>query len=191
VSLLDDEARIEPVRDAAAVSQFVERFAAVLTDAGFVRMPARVFVALLATDSGRLTAAELAQSLQVSPAAVSGAVRYLGHLNLASRERDPGSRRDHYRVHDDVWYEASLHRDQHLHRWRERLAEGIAAVGADTAAGRRLAESLAFITFLEEELPGVLDRWKERKAALRLLPTSRSEQSPSGASEDHHAGGVR
>ena len=40
-------------------------------------MPARVFSALLATDSGRLTAAELAERLQISPAAVSGAVRYL------------------------------------------------------------------------------------------------------------------
>ena len=44
-------------------SGFVERFASVLTESGFPRMPARVFAALLATDSGRLTAAELAAML--------------------------------------------------------------------------------------------------------------------------------
>ena len=57
-------------------------------------MPARVFAALLATDSGRLTAAELAELLQISPAAVSGAVRYLTQVGMVHREREPGSRRD-------------------------------------------------------------------------------------------------
>jgi DNA-binding transcriptional regulator GbsR (MarR family) len=64
-------------RDDAAVGRFVERFAAILEDSGVPRMPARVFVGLLATDSGSLTAAELAERLQASPAAISGAVRYL------------------------------------------------------------------------------------------------------------------
>ncbi|HEY7015122.1 MAG TPA: hypothetical protein VH480_20330, partial [Streptosporangiaceae bacterium] len=57
-----------PERNGTEVSRFVERFAAVLTEAGIPRMPARVFAALLATDSGRLTAAELAAQLQASPA---------------------------------------------------------------------------------------------------------------------------
>src|SRR6266508_6264921 len=52
-----------------AVSRFVERFAAVMVQSGLPRMPARVFATLLATDTGRLTAAELAERLQVSPAA--------------------------------------------------------------------------------------------------------------------------
>ena len=39
---------------------YIERFAAVLVAAGFPPMPARIFVALLVTDSGRLSAAELA-----------------------------------------------------------------------------------------------------------------------------------
>ena len=50
-----------PRRDPAAVARFVERFASVLVEAGIPRMPARVFSALLATDSGRLTAAELSE----------------------------------------------------------------------------------------------------------------------------------
>src|SRR5215207_1293830 len=52
-------------RDQEAVSRFIERFSSVLTDSGTARMPARVFVALLAADSGRQNAAELADTLQV------------------------------------------------------------------------------------------------------------------------------
>ena len=93
---------------------FIERFASVLTESGFPRMPARVFAALLATDSGRLTAAELAGLLHVSAAAISGAVSYLVQVNLASREAEPGSRREHYRVHSGTWYEAIARKDQVL-----------------------------------------------------------------------------
>ena len=98
------------------MDRFVERFASVLVEAGIPRMPARVFAALLATDSGRLTAAELSDQLQASPAAVSGGVRYLVSVGMISREGEPGSRRHHYRVHDSVWDEVMTGRDRLLGR---------------------------------------------------------------------------
>ena len=153
-----------PARDSEAVLRFIERFAAALTDAGMPRMPARVFVALLATDEGRLTAAQLAELLRVSAGAISGAVRYLVQVGLISREREPGSRRDHYRVHDDAWYEALLRREQLIARWESSAREGIAALGATTPAGRRLRETLAFYEFIHEEMPALLARWRERRA---------------------------
>jgi DNA-binding transcriptional regulator GbsR (MarR family) len=156
-----------PARDRQAVLRFIERYASVMIDFGFARMPARVFVALLATDSGRLTAAELAELLHVSPAAISGAMRWLVQLNLASREREPGSRRHVYRVHDDVWYAASLRRDQLLAVWDRTLREGIEILGEDTPAGRRMAESMAYVEFLQEELPDLLHKWLKRRDVLR------------------------
>ena len=123
----------------AAAAAFVERFASVLVEGGVPRMPARVFAALLADDAGRLTAAELAERLQVSPAAVSGAVRYLTQVSLVSREREPGSRRDVYRLHDDQWYEAIVRREPLLRAGSARSREGVDAVGADTPAGRAAA----------------------------------------------------
>ncbi|MEU5387614.1 GbsR/MarR family transcriptional regulator [Kitasatospora cineracea] len=150
-------------RDPAVVAEFVERFATILVDAGFPRMPARVLTALLTSDSGRLTSAELGELLRVSPAAVSGAVRYLAQVDLVSREREPGSRRDRYRVHDHVWYEATANRDRTLLRWEAGLADGVEALGADTPAGRRLADSLEFFGFLRVELAGMMQRWRERR----------------------------
>ena len=71
-------------RDEAAVRRFVERFALDLTDAGMPRMPARVFAAILSTEEGRCTAAELAQMLQVSPAAI-GQSHFLERSQLFRR----------------------------------------------------------------------------------------------------------
>ena len=138
---------------------FIEKFAAVLIMAGFPPMPARVFVALLVTDSGRLTAAELADLLQISPAAVSGAVRYLSGLGLLHKERVPGSRREYYRMPADIWHQVMLLRNQVLIRWIALLKEGVGLVGADTPAGARMAEHAGFFEFLHAEMPAMLARW--------------------------------
>jgi DNA-binding transcriptional regulator GbsR (MarR family) len=138
---------------------FLERFASVLVAAGFPAMPARVFAALHVTDSGRLTAAELAGMLRISPAAVSGAVRYLSGLGLVHKERVPGSRRDYYRMPPDVWHEVMRLQTQVLVRWANLLKEGIDIVGADTPAGARLSTQASFIEFLNKEMPAVLARW--------------------------------
>ena len=147
-------------RDPEAVSRFIERFASVLVEGGVPRMPARVFAALLSTDEGRLTAAELAERLQISAAAVSGAVRYLEQVSLVGREREPGSRRDRYVIQHDLWYEAILRREQLLTRWERALNEGVDALGADSPAGRRLENSVAFFEFLQAEMPAMLERWR-------------------------------
>lgn len=152
-------------RDPAAVGRFVERFASVLVEAGIPRMPARVFAALLATDSGRLTAAELAERLQASPAAVSGGVRYLTGVGMVSREGEPGSRRHFYRVPDNVWDEVVTGRDRLMERWVSVLRQGIDVIGRDTPAGDRLADSVQYFEFVIAELPRVLARWQEHKAA--------------------------
>ncbi|QKW01643.1 GbsR/MarR family transcriptional regulator [Streptomyces sp. NA02536] len=150
-------------RDPEAVSRFVEHFAAQLVEAGLPRMPARVFAALLASDTGVLTSAELGERLQISPAAVSGAVRYLAQQHMVSREREPGSRRERYRVHGDQWYEALTNREAVIKRWEDALREGVTSLGAATPAGRRLAETLAFFEFVEKEIDTMMDRWRAHR----------------------------
>ncbi|MEV6931022.1 MarR family transcriptional regulator [Dactylosporangium sp. NPDC051485] len=151
-------------RDETAVSRFVERFASTLAQAGFPPMAARVFVALLAADSGSLTSAELSEQLRISSAAVSGAVRFLIQVNVVLREREPGSRRDVYRVYEHVWQEVLTRRMQILDFWNESLRAGIDAVGAATPAGRRLSETLDFFVFLDQEVPDMIARWRERQS---------------------------
>lgn len=155
-------------RDAEAVSRFVERFASDMTEAGMQRMASRVFAALLADDDGSMTSAELAMALQISPAAVSGAVNYLTQVSMVGRERDPGSRRDRYRLHEEVWYTTFTNRDRVLTRWENTLKDGARTLGEHTPAGARLAETAAFFEFVQSELAGMLDRWREHRKTLDL-----------------------
>ncbi len=152
-------------RDEAAVSRFTEDFASALVEMGVPRMPARVFSALLTSDPGRLTAAELAARLQASPAAVSGGVRYLIQVGLVRREGEPGSRRHYYRVPDNCWDELIRIRDRLMSRWTGVLRDGVGVLGADTPAGARIAESARYFEFVSSELPLVIARWQEYRAA--------------------------
>ena len=157
--------RGQQARDGAAVRQFVERFASLLADSGMPRMPARIFVALLTADTSRLTAEELAGLLRVSPAAVSGGVRYLVQVGLVSRETEPGSRRHVYRMPDNVWHEMLRVRDRIMMRWADTMRGGAEVLGPGTPAGARLAESALYFEFVSKELPALLDRWEDYKTA--------------------------
>src|SRR5260370_19263214 len=92
------------VRDEEAVRHFVEKVALLFADWGFPRMAGRVLFALMTCDEPGLTAPELASGLDASPAAISGAVRYLTQLGLVVREPVPGSRRDRSRLPVDTLY---------------------------------------------------------------------------------------
>jgi DNA-binding transcriptional regulator GbsR (MarR family) len=153
------------VRDAAAVRAFIEGFTSLLTQAGFPRTPARIFVALLTSDSSRLTAAELAELLQTSPASVSGGVRYLIQVGLVTAEGEPGSRRQHYRMPTDVWDEIVRLRDRQFARWVTELRDGVGALGPDTPAGSRMAETVRYFEFLSKEMANLLARWQELGAS--------------------------
>ncbi|MBQ0983018.1 MarR family transcriptional regulator [Streptomyces sp. F63] len=139
-------------------------------------MPARVFAALMASEQGQLTAAELGEQLQVSPAAISGAIRYLSQVSLISREREPGSRRERYRLHDDQWYISFSRRNEVLIRWENTLRTGIQALGTDSPAGQRLEETRDFFEFLRQEMATMLDRWIEHRERRR-----RNEDAAGGA----------
>lgn len=152
-------------RDEVAVRRYVESLGLVLSQIGMQRMSARVFAALMTTDDGRLTAAELAEQLSVSPAAISGAVRYLEQVGLVAKEREPGERRDHYRLFDDLWYATFLKRDRFIIMWRDAAEEGIEALGDDSPAGKRLAEMRDFLAFMLTEITAMYERWHKVREA--------------------------
>ena len=152
-----------PEEPRGSLPEFIEKFAAVLIVTGFPPMPARVFVALLISDTGGLTAADLADLLQISPAAVSGAVRYLMQLGMVHKIRVPGSRRDYYQMPDNVWQELLGLRGQVVERWSGLLREGLALLPPDSQGRARLADHADFIDFVAKEMAGVVARWEEHR----------------------------
>jgi DNA-binding transcriptional regulator GbsR (MarR family) len=140
--------------------QAVERFGQALEGSGMARMPARVFAYVLADDADRYTAAQLAQGLQVSPAAISGAVRYLVDTGLLIKERAPGRRGDIFRVVDgDIWSTITTARKPMIDNFIAAVDDAIALVGEDTPGGRRLVETADFLRFTRADLEDLPRRW--------------------------------
>jgi DNA-binding transcriptional regulator GbsR (MarR family) len=151
-------------RDPVAVRQFIERFTAILTQAGFPRTPARIFVALLTADSSSMTAAQLGDLLQTSPASVSGGARYLLQVGLITAEGEPRSRRQHYRMSVHVWQDIVSLRDGQFTRWAGELSDGVRVLGAGSPAGLRMAETVRYFEFISAEMAGLLARWKQQES---------------------------
>jgi DNA-binding transcriptional regulator GbsR (MarR family) len=153
--------------DEGAIADFRERFAQIMVESGMPRMAARVYAALLVTDSGKLSAAELAERLDVGASAISGAVKYLVQVRLVERGREPGTRHDFCRIHEHTWSHFVSQSDPVLARVQAGADEGTALLGLDSIAGQRLDETRRFFAFLREEIEQSMTKWRRLQAAER------------------------
>ena len=147
-------------RDAEAVRDYEEMFTTVVMQAGLPKMMSRVLVCLYTTDAGSLTAAELVQRLQVSPASISKAVTYLERLELVRRERDE-RRRERYAVDDDVWYQSMMRSARDNAQLAETARQGVAVLGPATPAAARLQNIARFLDFVGESLIRAAEQARE------------------------------
>ncbi|WP_030455716.1 GbsR/MarR family transcriptional regulator [Herbidospora cretacea] len=151
------------MRDEEQVRMATERMAMVFTSWGFPRMAARVLMTVMTADEDALTAGQIGERLGVSPAAVSGAVRYLMQVAMLEKEPQLGSRSDVYRLPDNPWYEATALKND-LFITLAKMAEEVAlALGEDTPAARRVQTMNEYFKFIHEALPKLIDLWREYK----------------------------
>ena len=136
-------------RDAEAVREYEEVFTTVMMQSGLPKMMSRVMASICLTDTGSLTASELVQRLQVSPASVSKAVAFLEGQGLVRRERDE-RRRDRYVVDADVWYESMMASARATAHIVETARQGVGVLGPNTPAGARLENIARFLDFVSE-----------------------------------------
>lgn len=153
-----------PDAPAPRLPDSAETAAAVMIAAGFPKMPARALMALVVSEDGSLTAAEFTAALGASPAAVSGAVRYLQTVGFVHRVSQPGSRRDRYALPGNAWYVATLRQNPVY----ERLAAVSATMADDlpdgSAARARVEEMAHFYRFLMGRMPELLDEWERERS---------------------------
>ena len=157
-----------PVTEAADPNEAAEQLALVLASHGLQRMTARVLAALLFTEQPTMTMGELADQLQASSGAISGATKMLTSVGLAERVPAPASRRDHYRLRDDAWALLFTNQNAVISAMLAAAEAGVAATGPDSLAGRRLTAMRDFYAFLLSEIPALLNRWHHQS-----LPPSR------------------
>ena len=138
-------------RDAEAVREYEEIFTTVLMQSGLPKMMSRVLACLYTTDAGSLTASELVQRLQVSPASISKAITFLESLDLVRRERDE-RRRECYVVDDDLWYQSMIRSARDNAQLSETARQGVGILGPDTPAAARLENVARFLDFVGESI---------------------------------------
>jgi DNA-binding transcriptional regulator GbsR (MarR family) len=150
------------------LARAVERLGQTLETMGLPRMPARVFAFILADDQSVYTAAELAQGLDVSPAAISGAVRYLSDTHLVVRERNPAGRGDLFRVRDgDIWSTIQASRRPVLDVIIESVQEAVDLLPEGSAGRERVEETRDYFRFVQEDAQDFDRRWRAWRAAHR------------------------
>ncbi len=146
-------------RDAEAVRAYQETLTTVFMTSGLPKMMARVLGCLYTTDTGSLTASELAERLQVSPASISKAITFLEGLDLVRRERDE-RRRERYVV-DDLWYQSMIRSARANDQFIETARQGVGILGRGTPAAARLENAARFLDFVSEGLIRAAEQGRE------------------------------
>ncbi|QIP88075.1 helix-turn-helix domain-containing protein [Streptomyces sp. Tu 2975] len=165
-------------RDAEAVSEYEETFTTAMMQSGLPKMMSRVMAALSITDTGSLTASELAQRLDVSPASVSKAIAFLENQGMVRRERDE-RRRERYVMDDDIMYQSMLASARAMDQIVRTTRQGAGILGPHTPAGARLENIARFLDFVSESTVRAADQAREILHAKATTPTDgAADQGP-------------
>jgi DNA-binding transcriptional regulator GbsR (MarR family) len=138
-------------RDDEAVREYEEAFTTLLMRQGLPKTTARVLTCLFIADAGSVTASELVQHLQVSPASVSKAVAFLEDQGLIRRERNE-RRRERYFVDEEVWYQSTIAGARGIAQVAETARQGVSVLGRDSPAAIRLENIARFSDFISESM---------------------------------------
>lgn len=160
-------------RNAEAVTEYEETLTTVLMASGLTKMTARVLTCLVTTDAGSLTASQLSQRLQVSPASISKAITFLESQSLVRRERDE-RRRDRYVVDNELFYQATIASARANDQLVETARNGIAILGPHTPAATRLENIARFLDFISESITRAAEQARE---VLHTKPVATSSNA--------------
>ncbi|MGW0245293.1 helix-turn-helix domain-containing protein [Nocardia goodfellowii] len=143
-----------------AVTEFTAHFTTLFARTGMPRTAAGVLACLHSADTGSCTAAELVRWLQVSPASISAAIRYLEQQDMVRRERDPQRRRDRYLLGEDAWLRATFAGARQNFMLAEAARQGAATLGEHRSAAARLREMSRYLDHVGKDMVASAERWR-------------------------------
>ncbi len=148
-----------------ALRHYVEELTLIIEQLGAPRTASRVLAYLLISDPPHQTMNNLMEGLQMSKSSVSSATITLIQYRLVERVSLPGERRDYYRVQNGVWNKMMYTRFEAMGQFREMAEKGLRLLeGSPETQTDRLNEMYHFFTFLEKEMPKLLERWEAEKS---------------------------
>jgi DNA-binding transcriptional regulator GbsR (MarR family) len=147
---------------------FVEAMAQHLYGRGMRRLNARLWSWLLICEPPEQTAAELADALDVSRGAISGAVNDLAAARLIQRRTRRGERREEFSIPAGTVQRLISQMATVLRQGREIADEGLELLGDRPPPVRaRLAELRDVYAYYETEWPTAVERYLKDRASDR------------------------
>lgn len=140
-------------------AEFVEEAGLFFERLGMSSTAGRI-VGWLLTEETDADAPRLCEVLAVAKSTVSVALRHLEQTGLVRRFRVSGSRRDRYRLTDDVFGRAFRSQMALLTEFTALADRGLAVVGDDPARRRQLENMRDMYAFMAERFPQLLDEWE-------------------------------
>ena len=149
-----------------AQSAFIEEMGQFLGGYGMTPMAGRMWGWLLLCDPPEQTAAEIAEALQASRGSVSGTARILASAGFIRRTTRRGDRREYFSSPPEALDSMLSNAGIIYRRLREIAEHGLAASGNSASAEARLREFYEVVSFIEVELPRVIDRFLRDRATI-------------------------
>jgi DNA-binding transcriptional regulator GbsR (MarR family) len=133
---------------------------------GVPKMAGRVLGYLLVCDPAEQTAAQVAEALDASKGAISGATGWLVRTKLIERLHVRGERADRFRLRPEAWAD-QLRDEATMRETRTLLGQGLEALaGTPPTRPARLQELDAFYAWLERRMPTLWEEWQQHKQEL-------------------------
>jgi DNA-binding transcriptional regulator GbsR (MarR family) len=153
-----------------AQSRFIEEMGQFLGGYGMTPMAGRMWGWLLLCDPPEQTASEIAEALQASRGAVSGAARILTTAGFIRRTTRRGDRREYFSSPPEALDSMLSNAGVIYRRLREIAEHGLAAAGESPGAEARLREFRDVVAFIETELPRLIARFLDDRTATQEEP---------------------
>lgn len=148
----------------AEEKSFIEEAGITFEQTGLPRMAGRIFGWLLIADPPYQSNAELAFVLMASHGSISTMTRLLMQLAVIERFSLPGVRHGYFRLRPDALRHTIQHglRDE-IRLFRELAERGLGMLADRPPATRKqLVKMRDTYSFLEKELPGLLERLEQK-----------------------------
>ncbi len=146
-------------------SRFIEEMGQFLGGYGMTPMAGRMWGWLLLCDPPEQSATDIAEALQASRGAVSGAARILTTAGFIRRTTRRGDRREYFSSPPEA-LDSMLSSASVIYRQLRIIAEhGLEAVDDSPSARARMQEFHDVMAFIEVEVPRVIDRFLGERGA--------------------------
>jgi DNA-binding transcriptional regulator GbsR (MarR family) len=144
---------------------YVEEYGVCLETSGLPRMAGRILGWLLICTPPYQTSDQVAEALNASKGTVSTMTRMLIQLGLIEKIGLPGERRDYFRIRTDLWEQLMTQQLSEIAQMRAMAERGLALMQeASLDERQRLSEMYDLYSFFEQELPGLLERYRREKS---------------------------